>query len=371
MTKPRYEGRSELIRHLYGPDISLPAFSALYNDLLHKDSDFLVNLDPADNGSISDRDVMLAVDLLREDPCLTKESTAHKVEEALARRRSQTKIDSLINLAVQVTVMVDCAAKERHSTGFAVGGYRPISWLQKETFLEFVTRSFPTDADSAAAERVEAAVDEKAALKAWKLQKRLGLQFRGTHNLSEHLLLDPRSNCLYLFHHAGFLKAQLRRARDQSQPLTHGMGDSLQRGTLPPQLLVETLHSLQSVLFPSIDQKSAEVLDNLTSKRVGGFDRECAEYEGYNIFQDHPEGFKYVYWGERLALLHEMVMSRPPRNKLERWLHRQSNEGNALFIALVALLISILVGIISIGLAAVQIWIAWMAWKHPAPGSPG
>ncbi|GKT86594.1 uncharacterised protein [Colletotrichum tofieldiae] len=147
--------------------------------------------------------------------------------------------------------------------------------------------------------------------------------------------------------------------------------DPRTQGHLAPQLLVETLHSLQSVLFPSIDQKSAEVLDNLTSKRVGGFDRECAEYEGYNIFQDHPEGFKYVYWGERLALLHEMVMSRPPRNKLERWLHRQSNEGNALFIALVALLISILVGIISIGLAAVQIWIAWMAWKHPAPGSPG
>ncbi|GJC82249.1 hypothetical protein ColLi_05087 [Colletotrichum liriopes] len=310
MTKPRYEGRSELTRHLYGPDISLPAFSALYNDLLHKDSDFVVNLDPDDNGSISDRDVLLAVDLLREDPSLTKESTAHKVEEALARRRSQTKIDSLINLAVQVTVMVDCAAKERHSTGFAVGGYRPISWLQKETFLDFVMRSFPTNADSAAAERVEAAVDEKAALKAWKLQKRLGLQFRGTHNLSEHLLLDPRSNCLYLFHHAGFLKAQLRRARDQSQPLTHGMVDSLQ--SAPIRLL-----------------------------------------------------------GERLALLHEMVMSRPPRNKLERWLHRQSNEGNALFIALVALLISILVGIISIGLAAVQIWIAWMAWKHPAPGSPG
>ncbi|KZL88130.1 hypothetical protein CI238_04915 [Colletotrichum incanum] len=335
MTKPRYKGGSELTRHLYGTDIGLPAFSALYNDLLHKDSDFVVNLDPADNGSISDRDVMLVVDLLREDRSLTKESTAHKVDEALARKHNQTKIDNLINLAVQVMVMVDCAAKERHSTGFAVGGYRPISWLQKETFLEFVTRSFPTNADSTAAERVEAAVDEKAALKAWKLQRRLGIQFRGTHNLSEHLLLDPRSSCLYLFHHAGFLKAQLRRARYQSQPLTHSMSDSLQ------------------------------------SKRIGGFDRECAEYEGYKIFKDPPEDFQYVYWGERLALLHEMVMSRPPRNKLERWLHRQSNEGNALFIALVALLISILVGIISIGLAAVQIWIAWMAWKHPTPGSPG
>ncbi|KAH7119252.1 hypothetical protein EDB81DRAFT_667578, partial [Dactylonectria macrodidyma] len=140
---------------------------------------------------------------------------------------------------------------------------------------------------------------------------------------------------------------------------------------LPPQLLVETLHSLQSIIFPPIDQKSTAILDELTTKRHGDFDRECAEYEGYKLFQEPPEDFRYVYWGERIVLLHELLISRPPRNKLERWLHWQSSEGNALFVALVALLISICVGIITIGLAGVQVWIAWMAWKHPVTCSSG
>lgn len=55
----------------------------------------------------------------------------------------------------------------------------------------------------------------------------------------------------------------------------------------------------------------------------------------------------------------------PPRNKLERWLQSQTSERNALFIALLALFISIFVGLLAVILAAVQTWIAWMAWKYP------
>lgn len=133
-------------------------------------------------------------------------------------------------------------------------------------------------------------------------------------------------------------------------------------GTLPPQLLVETLYTLQAVLFPSIDPESAHILDELVDRR--GFDPDCAEYEGYELFQDPPPEFQFTYWGERLAHLHQLMSRRPPRNKLERWFHRHSTEGNALFIALLALAISILVGIVSIALNCVQIWITWYTWKY-------
>jgi hypothetical protein len=66
-----------------------------------------------------------------------------------------------------------------------------------------------------------------------------------------------------------------------------------------------------------------------------------------------------------MAYLHTLTARRPPRNKLERWFHSHSTEGNALLITLLALTISILVGVVSIGLNAVQIWITWIAWKHP------
>lgn len=135
---------------------------------------------------------------------------------------------------------------------------------------------------------------------------------------------------------------------------------------MPPQLLVETLYSIQAVLFPSIDPESAEILDELIARR--DFDPDCAEYEGYKLFREPPPDFEFKFWGERMAHLHRLITYRPPRNRLERWFHQHGNERNALLIAFLALFISILVGVISIGLNCVQIWITWMAWKNPTPG---
>jgi len=134
-------------------------------------------------------------------------------------------------------------------------------------------------------------------------------------------------------------------------------------------LLFETLCSIQDLLFNPFDPKSAIILDGLIQK--GGFDEGCKD-DGYVIFKKPPDNFEYVYWAERITTLHRLVLSRPPRNRLERWFERQSTEGNALFIALAALSISILIGLASILLGALQLWVSWMAWKHPAnhPDSP-
>lgn len=33
---------------------------------------------------------------------------------------------------------------------------------------------------------------------------------------------------------------------------------------------------------------------------------------------DDVDKFEYQYWGERLAILYEFILNRPPRNKFER-----------------------------------------------------
>jgi hypothetical protein len=43
----------------------------------------------------------------------------------------------------------------------------------------------------------------------------------------------------------------------------------------------------------------------------------------------------------------------------------QTSESNAFAVALAALLISIVVGILSLGLGSLQAWIAWKAWTEP------
>ena len=75
-----------------------------------------------------------------------------------------------------------------------------------------------------------------------------------------------------------------------------------------------------------------------------------------------------MFWGRRLAELYAFVIDRPPRNRFERWIKWQTSESNAFIVALAALFISIAVGILSLGLAILQSWIAWKAWKYPISG---
>lgn len=132
-------------------------------------------------------------------------------------------------------------------------------------------------------------------------------------------------------------------------------------GFLPPGLVVETLRSIQYLLFPYEDLKSTKILDQLIQR--DGFDAECAEYDDYAL--DGLDEDKYLYWGQRIAALHKVIDNRPPRNSLERWLQRHDTERNVLFFALVGLSIWTIVSIIRIGLLAVQIWVSYEAWQHP------
>lgn len=120
------------------------------------------------------------------------------------------------------------------------------------------------------------------------------------------------------------------------------------------------------MLFDVTEPEDVKILRTLV--RTQSFDPECAGSEGYKVYQNVPKDFKYIYWAERLAVLHARLKEKPPRSKIEKWLAQENNDGNALLIALLALLISVIVGILSLILAAIQTWIAWMAWKYPISG---
>lgn len=121
---------------------------------------------------------------------------------------------------------------------------------------------------------------------------------------------------------------------------------------------------MQAVLFPSTNPEEVAILREHIRKRE--FDSECVRYEGYKVFKSVPKDFRYVYWAERLAVLYRRLEEKPPRNRLEKWLEQEGSDGNAFLVAFLALVISILVGILSLILACFQTWISWMAWKYPA-----
>jgi len=106
------------------------------------------------------------------------------------------------------------------------------------------------------------------------------------------------------------------------------------------------------------------ILQRLIKKK--DFDEACCIHEGYKVFRDTAEDFQYMYWGERLAMLHDLVLGRPPQTSFQRWIRWQTSESNSFLIAISALVISIVVGIFSLGLSGFQAWVAWQAWKYPA-----
>ncbi|KAL1851680.1 hypothetical protein Daus18300_012489 [Diaporthe australafricana] len=295
--------------------------------------------------------LILAVEQLTENPKKTRREITQIVQNVLGSNYPDLYMNKLMESAAQAITMIDPTAGDWHAQDFVMGSYRPSSWQRDESFQSFCSRSVPVGTDEAVT-AAKTALDEKSSLRARKLQKRLGIQFYATGNLAEHLLLEHRhgKTRLYIFHYAGYLKARLEQTS----------------GLLPPQLLVETLHSIQAVLFDVTEPEEVKILRTLV--RTQRFDPECVGYEGYKVFQNVPKDFKYIYWAERLAVLHARLKERPPRSRLEKWLARENNDGSAFLIALLALFISVVVGILGLILAAVQTWIAWMAWKYPVQG---
>lgn len=219
MAKSHAQERREIARQLFGKEGDFPAFFALFDVLLNQENDFAVSFTAANAPEqLTYQSILHAADLIKNAPEMTKEGVTRSLYEGHKTALSMSKIEKATNLAVQAMLMVDCAPNHWHATDFVLGAHRPVSWLPGETYVGFFERSFPMSRESST-QSVQTAMEDRGALKAWKLQKRLGVNFRATNNLSEHLLFDPRSNCLYLFHHAEFLKAHLEKCRGHKQPL--------------------------------------------------------------------------------------------------------------------------------------------------------
>ncbi|KAI0126786.1 hypothetical protein BJ170DRAFT_630005 [Xylariales sp. AK1849] len=362
--------RTRIARELLGKSGEFQAYFRLYEELFDLGTrGHIIAIDnPLQHGrgTISHSAILTTVQVLRDNKGLTLDAIKVELEKKLQGDYLPREIDFIVDLAVQAMLMIDSDTREHHGPNYTMGQYRHTSWLTHECFVDFVSRSFPQVSVERRV-RVAMALDDKRSLKAWKLKKRLGIVLKGTENLANHLLYDSSNQILYLFHHTAYLKAHLDMWSEEDASKGIGITTTLERGTLSPRLLAETLHSLQSILFCYDDDRSMTILQYLIKRK--GFDETCSVHEGYKMFEDSTEDFPYIYWGERLAVLHDLVLNRPPRSGFQRWIKWQTSESNSFLIAMLALIISIVVGILSLGLSAFQAWISWQAWKDSLQAS--
>lgn len=125
--------------------------------------------------------------------------------------------------------------------------------------------------------------------------------------------------------------------------------------------MLETLYTLQNVLFPEQDLKSRRLCSRL------GFDEDCLRFEAEGIVNSEEKEIVYTFWLERLEDLADEMRpeTKRPRGRLGEWLHGKSNPRYTLLATLISVLIAILIGLAALAVAIVQTWISYMAWKHP------
>jgi hypothetical protein len=141
---------------------------------------------------------------------------------------------------------------------------------------------------------------------------------------------------------------------------------------LPPALLKETLLTL-NLVFPVVgDRASRAILEK--EVRDNGLDTYLLDHF-YLDARDHecpgdaiePRDIKslyekYPYWADRLYDIWREADDPTPITKIERWTEARRNPRFTYWCAVVSIMLAFTFGMLSTGLAAAQLWIAWCDW---------
>ncbi|KAK4450977.1 hypothetical protein QBC34DRAFT_378802 [Podospora aff. communis PSN243] len=211
-------------------------------------------------------------------------------------------------------------------------------------------------------------------LKAWKLRKRYRIRISPTDDLAQHLVYNHTTGTLSVFRQVTYLKAQLRHSSDMD--ISTPASTSIPRGTLPPQLLLETLYTIYFILIPLFRDPTGKS-HRLAKKLVKGrtypgqekFDPDLLIYDGLIRQKADLDDFKLVYWAKRIRALQGIVHNPPPSYKIISWIERHTSERNALTVAFIGVFLAVLFGLLGLMVGIAQLVVSILAWKNPVSQS--
>jgi hypothetical protein len=131
---------------------------------------------------------------------------------------------------------------------------------------------------------------------------------------------------------------------------------------VPRQLALETLDSLQKILFP-FDHGAQAVLRSLVWRN--SFDPDCLRFESVAYRRDDEHDIKYHYWGSRLMELYDEIENPTPRKFVEKWLQRRSSARYIMMATLGGVITAVVLGILGLAVGIFQAWVAYQQWQHP------
>lgn len=212
--------RTRIAREVLGQDGDFTSFFDLYDKSVVKHDRRECNPNDAAEPARYHDAILHIIQYLKANVNGTRDQALVKLQNE--QTLCNVEIDHALDVAVQIMIMVDSAIQNWQPSSYTIGGYKTLSWDPTDSFLNFVERTFEKDsASDSNAGRI--ALEDRHVLKAWKLKRRLGIQIRPTDNLADHLSFNKQDNILFLFHHAAFLKAHLKKDLDWDSNFEHSL----------------------------------------------------------------------------------------------------------------------------------------------------
>jgi hypothetical protein len=178
----------------------------------------------ADGSSAKDRvfktheDLWRAIRVLKSNPDTTRAgfcrllSTSEKAGLVETTWNQQDLLNAS-TLVVKLLTMIDSSALHRSSDRLETG-YSRTHWKDDVPFSKYLEDLFPSENHPVLSyPDSDMLIEMKSELRGTKLKKHLGIAFRPTQDIRNHLRLDRRLNVLEIYHHTAFLKEQMRLTR--------------------------------------------------------------------------------------------------------------------------------------------------------------
>ena len=172
-------------------------------------------------------DLFALIRFLKANPDLTRAQLAEIAYPNVSNQRIASAVEQerAITLAVQTMIMVNCSPWGQ-STALLESGSHRTPWRSGIPFSQFVSDIFPTsDFPDLNDDETGLSHNMRTSLLARKLKEVVGMEFRPTDDLRNHLKLDRRNNVVEIYHHTAFLKEHLRLTKDRPDCVT--LSDSL------------------------------------------------------------------------------------------------------------------------------------------------
>ncbi|KAH8172590.1 hypothetical protein LIA77_06845 [Sarocladium implicatum] len=270
-------------------------------------------------------------------------------------------LEDAIRIVLKLLIMVDSSEQYCDTSRLELGTFRT-TWNNGAALSDYLKTIFPTDRDNILNHKdSEQSKEIKRKLNAVNLERTLGITIIPTSDIQSHLRWNRTTNILEVYHFTSFLKEQLRVTKNEKD--CEDFVSALHLGSLPRQLVLEVLDSLQNVLFPIGDRKSKKLLQSLVA--TSDFDPDILRVEVSSVRRAGEETIPYLYLAERLTDLYDELQSTRPRSRFEQILERKSGARYVMLATLIGVMFAVLLGILSLGVSSYQTYIAYQAWKHP------